>query len=62
LRCAPPPPPLTLPPPQRRRQAATNVALSRCHHRLAAAKLPPTSLYVFGCGVSAKYITENYGW
>jgi hypothetical protein len=49
LRCAPPPrfvllpPPLTLTPPQRHRQAATNIALSRCRHRLAATKLPPTS-------------------
>jgi hypothetical protein len=42
-RCAPPPLPLPLPPPQRRRQAVTNVALSRCRHSLAAAKLPPTS-------------------
>ena len=31
------------PPPQRRRQAVTNVALSRCRHSLAAAKLPTTS-------------------
>jgi hypothetical protein len=37
LRCAPPP--------QHRRQAANNVALSRCRHRLAAAKLPPTSRF-----------------
>jgi hypothetical protein len=37
LRCAPPP--------QQRRQAAANVALSRCCHRLAAAKLPPTSAF-----------------
>jgi hypothetical protein len=51
LHCAPPPrfalppPPLMLPPPQRRRQAATNVALSRCRHRLAATKLPPMSRF-----------------
>jgi predicted TIM-barrel fold metal-dependent hydrolase len=29
----------------RRRQAATNVALSRCRQRLAAAKLPPSSRF-----------------
>jgi hypothetical protein len=44
-RCVPPQPPLPLPPPQRRRQAVTNVALSRCRHSLAAAKLPLTSRF-----------------
>ena len=34
---------ITLPPPPCRRQAAADVALSRCRHRLAAAKLPTTS-------------------
>jgi hypothetical protein len=43
-RCAPPPR-FALPLPQRRRQAAANVALSRYRHRLAAAKLPPTSRF-----------------
>jgi len=33
-----------LPPPQRHRQAAAN-PLSCCRHRLAAAKLPPTSRF-----------------
>ncbi len=34
-----------LPPLQRRCQAATNIALLRCRHRLAAAKLPHTSRF-----------------
>jgi hypothetical protein len=34
---------IALPPPPHRRQAAADLALSRCRHRLAAAKLPPTS-------------------
>jgi len=34
---------IALLPPHRRRQAAADLALSLCRHRLAAAKLPPTS-------------------
>jgi hypothetical protein len=34
---------IALPPPPRHCQAAADLALSRCRHRLAAAKLPPTS-------------------
>jgi hypothetical protein len=39
------PPPRCAPLPQRRHQAAANVALLRCRHRRAAAKLPPTSRF-----------------
>jgi hypothetical protein len=39
------PPSRCAPPSQRRRQAKANVALSRCRHHLAAAKLPLTSAF-----------------
>jgi hypothetical protein len=49
---------IALPPPPRRRQAAADVALSRCRHRLAAAKLPTTSR----CRAAAAAAPPFVGW